>query len=199
MSRMMLEKVAQLPVGILVRDEHLRDVDLLADAVDDGGISRPRAFRDRGRHRFLEDDLGGPFGMEIEKLFRGHVLALRHAEGLAAGPVEVDGDARRVRAADEIGSCFENGGEPRLGRDLDAQLALGKLQRVVLRLDLPQHLVEGVGQQAQFAAAGFPGPNGIVFFLGNGPRGGGQVEDGAGNKPPQTPGKKQGKKERGPQ
>ena len=66
----------------------------------------------------------------------------------------------------------------------------------LMRLDLREHLVEGIGEQAQFILAQSFGPNGIIPAVGDGLRGLGQREDGLRNLLLQNPGKQVSHQER---
>jgi hypothetical protein len=57
------------------------------------------------------------------------------------------------------------------------QFPLGALQCVVLRLDLRQHLIEGVGQDSDFVPTYFVCANGIVLVVGDGACGASEPKD----------------------
>src|SRR4030095_15229022 len=75
------------------------------------------------------------------------------------------------------------------------QFLLGTLQCVVLRLDLGQHLIEGVGQDSNIVAAHFVCADRIVFVVCDGARGASELEDGIGNETQKWTRKKEGEKE----
>ena len=76
------------------------------------------------------------------------------------------------------------------------QFPLGTLQCVVLRLDLGQHLIEGVGQDSDLVATHFVCADGIVLVVGDGARGARKPENRIGNETQKLPRKEEGEKER---
>ena len=75
------------------------------------------------------------------------------------------------------------------------QFPLGTLQCVVLRLDLGQHLIEGVGQNSDLVTAHFVCADGVVLVVCDGARGARQPEDRIGNETQKLPRKEEGEKE----
>ena len=76
---------------------------------------------------------------------------------------------------------------------------MGTLQRAVLGLDLGQHLIEGIGQNAHFIAANSVCADGIVLVVCDGTRGASEAEDWVRNETQKLTRKKEREKERGGQ
>ena len=116
--------------------------------------------------------------MNVERSHIADIAVIGETEDLTPGVVQVESVSMWIGANHDVWSCFEDGRETRMRRfgtftladfalkhtDLFLQFALRTLQRAILRLDLREHLIEGIRQNADFIAANFVCTNGIIFF-----------------------------------
>src|SRR5690349_14360641 len=100
--------------------------------------------------------------MQVERLEPAYVVAVCQTHELSPGVVKIEGLSIGICADHNVRRRFENGSEPGV-RGLGAlalanlplqrgyllpQFDLGALQSAVLGLDLREHLIERVGQDA---------------------------------------------------
>ena len=109
--------------------------------------------------------------------------------------IQIECGTVRIRADHDVRCRFEDCGETGVGRfcafpladlaleriHLFLQFPLSTLQCAVLRLDLGQHLIEGVGQNSHLITAHFLCADGIILVVRDGARSASEPENRIGN------------------
>ena len=148
--------------------------------------------------------------MQIECLCSGNIPVFSYTQYFMPRSIEIEGNATRIGTHHDVGRSFENSREPGLCRfrsftladlalerdHLFLQFVLCCLQRAILRLDLRQHLVEGVGQPPYLVAADLRSPHGIVMVVGDRPRYARKAQNRIGDKPQELTRKQEREKKR---
>src|SRR5205814_8654183 len=108
---------------------------------------------------FLGENFASPLGMQIERLCPGNIPVFSYTQDFMPRSIELEGNATRIGTHHDVRRSFENSSERGLCRFRSftfADLALKRdhlllefvlccLQRAILSLNLPPHLVGRVG------------------------------------------------------